>query len=115
MARFDDAFIDRILWCSPARRIGTHHWRAIVYTLPARYGAGLSRFGFQFRKGSEFGSAPEQWTHASSFPGYARHLPGNGLPKALKSMFETYRSDIDHHLGIAPPSKGSQLHLDLVA
>jgi len=115
MARLDDAFIDRILWYSPAKRIGAHQWRAIVYTLPSRYGVGLTRLGFQFRRAGSFGSAPEVWTDGHAFPGYARHLPFNGLPKSLKSLVETYRSDIDMHLGVAPPAKGAQLHLDLAA
>ena len=113
MAKSLNPFIDKILWQSPARRIGQYQWRAIVYTLPARYGSGLKRFDFQFRRASAFGSAPELWTDAHDFPGYARYLPNNGLPKELSSLRERYEDDINPVMGIVPKAKGAQLSLAL--
>lgn len=114
MARLANPFIDKIVWESPSKTIGRYQWRAIVYTLPARYGTGLKRFDFQFRRISTFGSAPELWTDAQDFPGYARYLPYNGLPKQLAALRGRYEDDIDPLMGIVPQAKGAQLSLDLV-
>ncbi len=113
MVKSLNPFIDKILWQSPARTIGQYQWRAIVYTLPVRYGAGLKRFDFQFRRASAFGSAPELWTDAHDFPGYARYLPSYGLPKELAAMRARYEDDIDPVMGVMPKAKGAQLSLAL--
>lgn len=115
MAKLLNPFIDKILWQSPPRTIGQYQWRAIVYTLPARYGSGLKRFHFQFRRASAFGSAPELWTDAHDFPGYARYLPNKGLPKELSSIRERYKDDINPVMGIMPANKGAQLSFDLAS
>ena len=115
MAKSLNPFIDRILWASPARTIGQYQWRAIVYTLPARYGSGLKRFDFQFRRASAFGSAPELWTDSHDFPGYARYLPSKGLPKELSAMRARYEDDINPVMGIMPANKGAQLSFDLAS
>lgn len=83
MSRTTRVFIDEIIWHSAPRQIGAYQWRAVTYTLPARYGAGLKASAYQFRRISQFGSAPEQWTDIRDFPGYARFRPHNGLPEAL--------------------------------
>lgn len=113
MARAANPFIDKILWESPARTIGQYRWRAIVYTLPARYGKNMKRFDFQFRRASTFGSAPEIWTDAQDFPGYARYLPNRGLPKQLAGLRARYEESIDPVMGIVPQKRGAQLSLAL--
>ena len=113
MGRAVNPFMDKILWQSPGKTIGEYQWRAIVFTLPARYGVGLKRFDFQFRRISRFGSAPQVWTDAQDFPGYARYLPFNGLPKQLAALRERYEDDIDPVMGVASQIKGAQLSFDL--
>ena len=113
MARGANPFIDTILWESPARTIGQYQWRAIVFTLPERYGQGMKRFNYQFRRASTFGSAPEVWTDAQDFPGYARYLPNRGLPKQLQAIKERYEQSINPIMGIAPKETGAQLSLAL--
>jgi hypothetical protein len=113
MARATNPFIDKILWASPSRTIGHYQWRAIVFTLPERYGRGVKRFDFQFCRASAFGSAPELWTDAQDFPGYARYLPHKGLPKQLASLRERYEESIDPVMGYVPQNKGAQLSFDL--
>lgn len=88
MARAANAFIDKIIWQSAPKTIGGYQWRAIRFTLPERYGKGLSRSAYQYRRAGQFGAAPELWTDAQDHPGYARYLPNNGLPKQLKSLWD---------------------------
>ncbi len=87
MAYMSDTFIDKIIWQSAPIRIGNYEWRAMRYTLPERYGKGLVRAAYQFRRIGQFGAAPELWTDSHDFPGYARYLPNYGLPKRLKKLW----------------------------
>lgn len=87
MAYMSDAFIDKIIWQSAPLRLGKYEWRAIRYTLPERYGKGLIRAAYQFRRISKFGAAPELWTDSHDFPSYVRYLPNYGLPKQLKKLW----------------------------
>lgn len=107
MSRTTRAFIEQINWHSAPRTIGAYQWRAVTYTLPERYGSGLTASAYQFRRISQFGSAPEQWTDARDFPGYARYRPNNGLPAQLKTLWDETGDLIADDMDAIVPAKTS--------
>lgn len=111
MGRATNAFIDEIVWASRPRTIGGTQWRAIVYTLPERYGRGLKRYAYQYRRAAKFGSAPELWTDGEDHPSFARYLPNNGLPQQLKSLWDDEGGEAV--TPAAPLPKDGQLSLAL--
>lgn len=117
MSKTVDAFIDRILWSSPIKRIGDTQWRAIVYLLPARYGQGMTRFGYQFRKPTGFGEPLGEWRDAREHHFYAPEQPNRGLPLQLGELISKHKHAIDAHLDYVPDRgvPGTQLSFELVA